>query len=159
MSDYRQIVTRYVQKLGQTEAVRLGDSPEFTSADKDRLASELRGQYTQNQRLIWIASGLWVILFFVGIYFAIHYRDNLTGLTVAIGGNLMVLSGVMLALRRLWLDSSAMGALLAILPGLSPADAAKVITSFYFNAIDSKGQRPGSVQPRTPAKSQQPTGH
>jgi hypothetical protein len=158
MNDYRQIVSRYVQKIGQTQAVGLGDSAEFTSVDKDRLASELKDQYAKNQQLIWIVCGLWVILFFLGVYFAVHYRDNLTGLSVALGGNIMVLSGVMFALRRLWLDSSAMGALLAILPGLGPAEAAKVITSFYFNVVESKGQRAELVQSQTPAQPQRPSG-
>jgi hypothetical protein len=146
MSEYKKSIAAYVRAIGQTQAIRLGDGTDFASAEKERLTSDLRHQYAQNQRLIWIASTLWVVLFMLGVYFAIHYRDNLTGLTVALGGNLMVLGGVMFALRRLWLDSSTMGALLAIVPGLNPSEAAKVITSFYFNAIGSRNPKSGSIQ-------------
>jgi hypothetical protein len=138
MESYKRTIENYVRKLGQLGARPMGEAPEITQVDKAALTSQLQRQYRQNQILIWVASILWVLLFFLAGYFALHYRDNLTGLTVALGRNLMVLGGVMIALRRLWLDSSCIGALLAILPGLSPDEAAKAITGFYLNALAKK---------------------
>ena len=146
--DYRKIIANYVRGLGQTEAQGMGIAAEFNPRDTEALFAELKNQYHRNQIMIWWAAALWTILFIVGVYFAFHYRDNPKSLLLVLGGNLMVLGGVMLALRRLWLDLSAVGALLAILPGLSSSEAAKVITSFYFNAIDPKANRITRVQPQ-----------
>lgn len=153
MSNYKDILGTYVTMLGQTNAIHMGASAEFTAENKAELTRQLRGQYKQNQALVWIATALWVILFLVAIYFALYYRDNLKGLSVALGGNLMVVSGIMLALRRLWLDTSSIGALLAILPGLTPKDAAKVITSFYLNAT-KKDKTPINLVPNRTASEQ-----
>jgi hypothetical protein len=148
MSTYKSILAAYVRSIGQADSAYLGEASRFTPSQKEQLANQLRRQYANNQILIWAAAMLWVILFAIGAYFALHYRDNLTALSLALGGNVMVLSGVVLSLRRLWLESSVVGALLAILPGLTPAEAAKVITTFYFNAIAAKQQPPPSVKAR-----------
>lgn len=138
MRGYKKALTEYLQSIGQLEAQPLGKANEFTDLQKQWLERELERQYIRNQVFLWTASVLWVILFALGVYFAIMFRRNATNLSVVLGGNLMVLSGNVLALRRLWLDSSIMGVLLAILPALSPKEAAKVIANFYFNAIDKK---------------------
>ncbi len=147
MKGYKAVIARYVEKLGQTKAQGMGSATEAPPVDSGALSIELKNQYHRNQILIWLAAALWTMLFLVGIFLVFLFRNNPAGLALILGGNLMVLSGVMFALRRLWLDLSAMGALLAILPGLSPAEAAKVITSYYFNAIDSKANRLNQTQP------------
>jgi hypothetical protein len=141
MNSYKKILVEYLRSIGQLEAHQLGAVSTLRLEEKERLSRELKRQYDRNQLFIWLSTGLWVVLFGVGISFALHYRNTPTGLSVALGGNVMALSGVMLALRRLWLDSSLIGALLSILPGLTPAEAAKVITTFYFDATEKKDRR------------------
>jgi hypothetical protein len=138
---YKKTLAQYLQSIGQLDAHHLGDSEsQFTDSQRDQLARQLEHQYANNHILIWLAAFLWIVLFVLGACFAIHFRNNLTGLSLLFGGSFMALGGNMLALRRLWLDSSIIGALLAILPGLTPNEAAKVITTFYFNAIDGRGR-------------------
>src|SRR5436309_388147 len=138
MTTYKHVLARYLCDIGQLEAHQLGAINEFTPAQKASLANELRYQYERNQRLIWIVILLWFILYGIGLYFAITYHNSVANISIALIGSLMTLPLAIFALRRLWLDSSVLGALLAILPGLTPSEAAKVITTFYFNISDRK---------------------
>jgi hypothetical protein len=138
MADYRDLIKNYVVNLKLNAAAPLGgETPQIVEAT-ERLAIELQRQHSRNQTIVWVTTVLWVVLFVVGIGLVWQYRDRPDSLTVVLGGNALVLSGIMIGLRRLWLDASTIGALLAILPGLTPTERAKVLFAFYLRALDAK---------------------
>jgi predicted lysophospholipase L1 biosynthesis ABC-type transport system permease subunit len=134
MRNYRKVLAEYLRSIGQLEAHKLGATTKFTPEQQEQLRRELKRQYDRNQVFVWMSAALWIILYGVGLSFAMRYHDTLAHLSMTLGGNIMVLGSAMFALRQLWLDLSVIGALLSILPGLTPAEAAKVITTFYFNS-------------------------
>jgi F0F1-type ATP synthase assembly protein I len=134
----------YIQRLGQDKTASLGGKQKTpTEADTQFLISALQTKSKENGTIIIVAVILLFALFCVGIGFAIYFRDSPAAISSVLGGNLLVLLGIVAWLRRLWFDKNTMDTLMLIIPGLSASEAAKVVTSFYFRAVKVKSPTGG----------------
>jgi hypothetical protein len=78
-------------------------------------------------------------LFIAGLGLVVYYRDSPERVAVLFGGGTFLSMLVIVGwLRKLWFDKRTMDLLLVLVQSMSPADAAKVLTTFYFGALSPK---------------------
>ncbi len=133
------IIEAYLGGIGQLDEQELGGSPNTVSAEyQQSLVASLSGQWKFNKGIIVVAISVLCAIFLLGIFLVIYYRDSPTAIAAILGGNFFSLLVIVGWLRRLWLENSTMGALLAIVEGMTPREAAKVITTWHFRAIKER---------------------
>jgi len=124
-----------LRRIEQYEPQSLGKAPRsVTSEDSLFLRDSLQRQLRFNNSLIVVAVILLFGLFTLGAFLILYHRDSVNAVTVISGTTFATLLGIISFLRRLWLDKSAIDLLVQASYGLSPAESAKLVTSFYFRA-------------------------
>jgi hypothetical protein len=144
MSRYVQSVQTYLREIGEVESKKLGDTPtlrapETLAGAQSTLERSLREDARTTDRIVVVAVVLLCCLFVAGIGLVVYYRNSPEHLEVLFGGGTFVsLLGIVGWLRKLWFDKRTMDLLLVLVQSMSPADAAKVLTAFYFGALSPK---------------------
>jgi hypothetical protein len=144
MSGYVQSIQTYLREIGEVESKKLGDSPALfapgaLAGPQGRVERSLREEARKTDRIVAVAVVLLCSLFVAGLGLVIYYRDSPERVAVIFGGGTFAsLLGIIAWLRKLWFDKRTMDLLLVSLESMSPSDAAKVLTTFYFGALAPK---------------------
>ena len=104
------------------------------SALKERIIQQSKF----NNTILIISVVLLCILFFLGVYFAIYHRDDPTTMSVVLGGSIFSLLGIIVWLRKLWVEKSLMDVSLAVIDDLPAEEAAKYILVMYDKMFRKK---------------------
>jgi alkylhydroperoxidase family enzyme len=144
MSRYVQSIQTYLREIGEAEPKKLGVAAEPSALEiltgaQNSLERRLREDAKSTDRIIVVAVVLLCCLFFAGLGLVFYYRDS-PGHVAAMfgGGSFLSLLGIVGWLRKLWFDKRTMDLLLVLVQSMSPADAAKVLATFYFGALSPK---------------------
>jgi hypothetical protein len=136
MQNLEHTLADYLRRIGQYEAQRLGgEAHQISPADSEFLRDSLCRQIRFSDRLITVAVILLCGLFVVGVFLILYNRGSLNATAVISGGTFASMLVIIRWLRQLWLDKSTMDMLVNAANGLSPAEAAKLVTTFYFKAL------------------------
>lgn len=144
MSGYVQSIQTYLREIGEVESKKLGDTPSLRAPEtlagaQSALERSLREDARHTDIIVVVAVVLLCCLFVAGLGLVIYYRDSPERVEVMFGGGTFVsLLGIVAWLRKLWFDKRTMDLLLVLVQSMSPADAAKVLTTFYFGALSLK---------------------
>jgi hypothetical protein len=139
MTSLEQTLASYLRRIEQYEPQSLGKTPRsVTNEDSQFLRDSLNRQLRFNNSLIVVAAILLCGLFLLGAFLIVYNRRSLDAVGVISGTTFAALLGIVAFLRRLWLDKSAMDLLIYASYGLSPAEAAKLVTTFYFKALKAR---------------------
>lgn len=139
MPNLRQTLADYLRRIEQFEPQSLGKiQRSVTSEDNQFLRDSLKRQLSFNNSLIAVAVILLCGLFLLGAFLIVYHRDSVNAVTVISGTTFAALLGIISFLRRLWLDKSAIDLLVHASYGLSPAESAKLVTTFYFRIVERR---------------------
>ncbi len=144
MSGYVQSLQTYLREIGEVESKKLGDAPtnrapETLAGAQSALERSLREDAKSTDRIVVAAVVLLCCLFVAGLGLVVYYRNSPEHAAVLFGGGTFVsLLGIVAWLRKLWFDKRTMDLLLVLVQSMSPADAARVLTAFYFGALSPK---------------------
>ncbi|HSZ62580.1 MAG TPA: hypothetical protein VK828_12335 [Terriglobales bacterium] len=144
MSSYIQSMQSYLREIGEADPKKLGDAaalhaPETLAAAQRSLERRLREDAKRTDRIIVVAVVLLCCLFFAGLGLVFYYRNSPGQLTIVFGGGAFLsLLGIVGWLRKLWFDKRTMDLLLVLVQSMNPADAAKMLATFYFGALSPK---------------------
>jgi hypothetical protein len=131
-------------KLGRVSTERVA-APRPENVDATAvLIRRLDAQSTFNNRLIIVVVATYVaILAFICVLAVVQSEP--AWLVTALGGNILILAGSVSFLRDVWREKNYIDMLLAILPSLTGAEAAKVVKTLYLEKLEKKRS------PRTPS--------
>jgi len=105
----------------------------------ERTRTLLEEDATSTDRIVVAAVVLLCCLFVAGLGLVVYYRNSPEHAAVLFGGGTFVsLLGIVAWLRKLWFDKRTMDLILVLVQSMSPADAAKVLTTFYCGALSPK---------------------
>ena len=121
-----------LEKLGSED-----NKIEVSKNNNDALKNNILKQIKFNNNIVVISILLLCIIFGLGIFFAIYYRDSPTTIGVIFGGTFLSLLVIVSRLRKIWLEKSLMDVSLSIIEGLSPQDASKFIQTIYFSMLEN----------------------
>jgi hypothetical protein len=144
MSGYVQSIQTYLREIGEVESKKLGDAPalrapETLAGAQGALERSLREDARKTDRIVVVAVVLLCCLFIAGLGLVVYFRDSPERIAVLFGGGTFLsMLGIVGWLRKLWFDKRTMDLLLDLVQSMSPADAAKVLTTFYFGALSPK---------------------
>ena len=137
----KQTLTAYLRRIEQYEPQTLGKKARpVTAEDSQFLRDSLDRQLRFNNSIVTVSIVLLCCLFGLGIFLVLYHRNSVNAVAVISGATFASLLGIVRFLRQLWLDKSAMDILIHVSYTLPPAEAAKVVTSFYFKAAGSKAK-------------------
>jgi hypothetical protein len=141
MPGLESILADYLRRIGQYEPQPLGKAPRpSTAEDAQFLREALTRQLRFNNSMIMVAVAMLCGLFLLEVFLIVDHRDSLKAVSVISGTAFAGLLLVVRYLRRLWLDKSAMDILILTSHSLPPAETARLVTSFYFKAIQGRIQ-------------------
>ena len=136
-----QTLADYLRRIGQYEPQSLGKaSRPVTAEDAQFLRDSLSRQQKFNNSILIVAVILLCCLFLLGMFLIIRHRDSVSAVAVISGTTFAALLAIVRFLRRLWLDKSTMDVLLHASYGMSPAESAKLVTSFYFKTFETSAK-------------------
>jgi hypothetical protein len=141
---YVQSVQAYLWEIGEGEAKKLGEAPPAPSVQilagaQSSLERSLQKDAKRTDTIIVVAVVALCCLFVFGIVVMVYYRNSPQTIAIVFEGGSFGSMLVMVGwLRKLWFDKRTMDLLLALTQSMNPADAAKVVTSFYFGALIAK---------------------
>jgi len=129
------ILADYLRRIEQYEPQTLGTKARpVTAEDNQFLRDSLDRQVRFNNSIVTVLVVLLCSLFGLGVLLVLSHLNSINAVAVISGATFASLLGILGFLRRLWLDKSAMDLLIHASYGLPPAEAAKLVTSFYFKA-------------------------
>ena len=143
MSTLKNIFKKYLDESKISDLGSMGgqqQAPSNTNTLKERLIKQSKF----NNSILIISIVLLCILFFLGVYFAIYYRDEPTTMSVVLGGSIFSLLGIIVWLRKLWAEKNLMDVSLAIIEDLPPQEAAKYILIIYDKMFRKKSTEDNS---------------
>ena len=144
MRPYLRALQTYLNDIGEAGPKKLGEaapplSQGSLASAQASLEISLRKDARKTDRILLIAVGLLCCLFALGFGLTIYHRNSPTNVAALFGGGTFLsLLGIVAWLRKLWFDKRTMDLLLALTQSMTPADAAKALTSFYFGALTAK---------------------
>jgi hypothetical protein len=106
--------------------------------DVNKVSSRMSDLVRKNGYMMHVAVGIVLALFLFCIAVVVYYRNNPNTAVMVMGGNSLQLVLLVGWLRRLWVEKTAVETLLIATEELPPADAAKLLLSFYFKVLKSK---------------------
>ena len=106
-----------------------------SAAMMDRLAERLERQATFNKRIIVTIVVIYGLTFAVSAVLVIAHHNDIGWIEAFVGGNVLGLTGVGSKIFNLWREKIYVDALLALLPSLTPAEAARMLEAFYLEKI------------------------
>lgn len=139
MNQLKDLYAEYLKNAGRAPGARKLGVPEtaLPKSASDTLALQLAKRRDQNMRMMWIAVGMLVILFGLGVYFAILYRNDVKIMASVFGGTFLTLMVIVRYLHKLWKDISSMDVLIILLPNMTPAEVLKAIETLYYSEKDT----------------------
>lgn len=135
------IIEYYIKETGQLKPVMLGseDKPRAVQKDEqDRLKDNLQKRLKSNDLILTIAIILLCVIFVIGVFFVIYYKDNPKTIGVVFGGTFLSLLTIVLQLRKIWLDKNILDVSLNVIENLQPEDAADFIKTLYWNLLKNR---------------------
>jgi hypothetical protein len=106
-----------------------------SAALMDRLAERLERQVGFNKRIIVAIIAIYGLAFAGSSALVIVHHNDIGWIEAFVGGNVLGLTGVGSKLLDLWREKIYADALLALLPTLTPAEAARMLEAFYLEKI------------------------
>jgi hypothetical protein len=139
MPSLKHALASYLRHIEQYEPQSLGKAQRsLTDEDSQFLRDSLNRQLRFNNSLIMVAVALLCGLFLLGVFLIVDHKDSVAAITVISGTTFASLMAIVAYLRRLWLDKSALDMLVYASYGLSPNEAAKLVTNFYFRVVETR---------------------
>lgn len=141
MNKLKSIYQSFLEDNSLLELEKLGSDEKKVAPSKNaslNLKSNILKQSKFNNNIVIVSIVLLCIIFGLGIFFAIYYRDNPTTIGVIFGGTFLSLLAIVSRLRRIWLEKSLMDVSLSVLEDLPPQDAAKFIQTIYYNMLENE---------------------
>lgn len=141
MPNLKQTLVDYLRRIGQYEPQSLGkESRRLTAEDNVFLRESLNRQLRFNNLMILVALVLLCALFILGVFLILYNLRSVNVVEVISGATFAAMLAMIRFLRRLWLDKSAVDLLIHASYAMSPEEAAKLVTSFYFRTQNIRGQ-------------------
>jgi hypothetical protein len=140
MSKISTIFHSYLSDNSLLNLEKLGSEDNKINVSKnasDTLKNNILRESKFNNNIVVVAIVLLCIIFGLGIFFAIYYRDNPTTIGVIFGGTFLSLLAIVSRLRKIWLEKSLMDVSLCVIEDMSPQDAAKFIQTIYYNMLEN----------------------
>ncbi|MBK8703375.1 MAG: hypothetical protein IPN33_06955 [Saprospiraceae bacterium] len=144
MSKISTIFHSYLSDNSLLDLEKLGSEDkkvEVSRNTSDTLKNNILRESKFNNNIVVVAIVLLCIIFGLGIFFAIYYRDSPTTIGVIFGGTFLSLLAIVSRLRKIWLEKSLMDVSLSVIEDMSPQDAAKFIQTIYYNMLESNKKR------------------
>jgi len=138
------IFEEYLRLIEQQEGGKLGEKlKEVTVANNQYFAALLDEHLKFNKSIIVVAVALLCILFSVGMFLVYTLRTSPKGIIAISGGNFLSFLLVIRWLRRLWIEKSMVDVMIFVARDMSPYEAAKFLTKFYFKMLQPRRERLG----------------
>jgi hypothetical protein len=152
------LVEAYLDRLGQSPGrmPSLGETaPSATPEDTRFIEGTLRAQRTFNDRIILVAILLLCAFFALGVFLILRFLSSPATIPLVFGGTIFSLLGIVRWLQTLWWDKSMMDVLLAVCASMTPDEAARTITTVYFEVLKSRSKksRPQARRAQSPKAS------
>jgi hypothetical protein len=116
---------------------RFGNRRRFFSL-KDVLAEQRKF----NTVLLSIAAAMVVVIFALGIFFALHYRNTPNMLEVALGGNLFSILITVSWTRKLWIEKGLVDLAYLATEQMPADEAIKLASAIYWRLLSGKDPEP-----------------
>jgi hypothetical protein len=123
-----------------------GEAPPFSDDQKRSFRRLLAEQQKFNERLLNIAVGMVVVIFFVGILFALYYRSTPSMLEVALGGNLLSILVTVRWMRKLWIEKGLVDLAYLATEEMPAEDAIRLASTIYWRLLAGKDPSAHSSQ-------------
>lgn len=128
------LLSSFLITAGRDATIKAGGGVKAVSIkQKNELIHHLLNETKFNKKLIVVITIMFVILFGVGVFFTIYYRDNPKTMGIIFGGSFLTLIAVMRALQNLWAKKCRMDMLLTLIPGISPEQTVMVIETLLYS--------------------------
>jgi hypothetical protein len=138
-SSLRGILKDFTEAINQDVASPLGEEEQTSSVVPLASATNRMTQLAHSNAYMMNIAVAIVVLLFVGcILLVIYYRHAPNTAILVMGGNGLQLLLLVSWLRRLWIEKTTVETLLVAVEALPPAEAAKILVAFYFNATNGK---------------------
>ena len=138
MKKLKSIYQAFLEDTNLLELEKLGSDERNVEIHKSaslNLKSNILKQSKLNNNILIVSIVLLCIIFGLGIFFAVYYRDNPTTIGVIFGGTFLSLLAIVSRLRRIWLENILMDVSINVIEDLPPQDAAKFIQTIYYNML------------------------
>ena len=133
----------FLAGLGVLKPVTLGGEKihAFSDAHKRSLQRILETQYQFNNRVLSLAISMVAVVFFLGIFFALYYRENPKMLQVVLGGNLLSILVTVAWIRKLWIEKGLVDLARLAVEGMATEDAIRLASTIYWRLLTGKEPR------------------
>jgi hypothetical protein len=123
--------------LGTVEPAALGGTPpKQHESDAAGLIERLERQALFNNRTVIAIVASYLFLLLVSSALVLLHHDDASWIATFLGGNVLVLTTIGAKLQNVWREKSYIDMLVAILPSLTPAEAVRVIKTFYLEQME-----------------------
>ena len=136
------ILKDFLQEAGWSGTIKAGGAhkPEVSEALKNKLVDHLIRENKFNRIMVLTSTVMFCLIFLLGIYFALYYRDQPQTMELIFGGTFLTLLGVINALRKFWLEKCKMDLILTVVPNVPADQAAKLIETLLYGKPASKSK-------------------
>lgn len=116
-----------------------GDGITSSEASKAKFVARLLNESKFNRVLVIVILLMFTVIFALGIYFALYYRDKPATMGTIFGGTFLSLLTIVYKLQQLWKEKSKIDYLLILIPNLSATDALKVVETLLYTGKSKEG--------------------
>jgi len=129
-------IAAFVAQIGHQSVLPLGANERIVDkADVDFLLERFRRTQKLTNFLIFAAASTVLAVFLMSISIMYIYISQPKVVVFLFGGDISTLMVATVMLRRLWMDKVTVDILTVIIAGMSPREAAKTLTTFYFQFV------------------------
>ncbi|SRR6266478_1322266 len=133
------------QFLKTDERGRLGPTlgpkaPQVTEQQKSFLIDQLKAGAAINSKIVAVLVGLYVLMMIVGFVIVLTLFKQPKTMQAALGGSFLSLLLILKGLYSVWREQTRINFVSSLLPSLSPAEAAKVVKTYYFTTKSEAAQ-------------------
>lgn len=135
MHNITNIYEKFLKENHRFEKIKAGGSEGVipaTETSKSQLINNLLIQNKFNNILILVIMAMFIVIFGIGIYFSLYYRNDPKTMGVVFGGSFLSLLVIIRGLQNLWKQKSTMDMLLTIVPNMTPDKAVEIIEMLYY---------------------------
>lgn len=137
MRSLRSELHGFLKELGILTPVTLGSQkiPEISDDHKRSLQRILERQQAFNNRVLTLAISMVAVVFVLGIFFAVYYRDSPSILEVVLGGNLFSILVTVVWIRKLWIEKGLVDLARLAMQEVSTEEAIRLASSIYWRLL------------------------
>lgn len=123
-------------RLGAETEPRETVPPEAAS---DRLTWRLQEHRRATDRLMTANAVMLAVLFALGVFFALYYRDDPATLAAIFGGTFLSLLVIVRYQHRLWRDKNTMDILIDLADNMAPGEVFRVLETIFYSRKRAQG--------------------